>query len=314
MKNLLIVLILLFAFARCSQNEEHEDDNNENIPGQENPIDKFNGYQVSDTSGLVFYGENKCDVYGNDIYNKVIAGLKHDTLWIGVFDSSKKEIFSWLSNDKFQLHREISLPYGQKTNMEIKKIRAEILYYKDIENFYINLLHANGDAEHDATLLVKCTDDFVAIKNGKTNYYQGWGYYRKMDWIDGHEVWRGYNHLGGSSADNYKCTMFSPSGEIMYDVCDILNDNILYQVIAVPINLDEGILLNDDITRTNIKTNQHLWSVHNSIFTYKDIVKLNYIKKEYPCWTLEFNILTYEGNEYNKAININIETGDITEL
>lgn len=316
MKNLLYLFLIgvLFSCGGSGDNEISID--------SPTPDDKehYWGFNVQDTIGLQFLGMGPC-IYLDDTCTS-ICGVKNGKLWVGVFDSdSKNEKFTWTSSNEYDLTQTKDIGYGETATIDIKNMHISYMHAQDNNNFRILFFSYE-------TLGINIWN-LLFVHNGKEVFYRDAKYYEALSWNN--------NNLFAINGDERpaKCSLFSESGEKIYDVeTYFFNGYLLYPsgshmewnreniLQYIPINNSDFVAINKEQSEDNqtysiykgdIQHSSYIWS--KMVFKTEHDAKCNYNTSfNGDKLTITINTVLYSGEKSTNIFKINIETGDITKL
>ena len=316
MKNLLYLFLIGILFS-CGGSEDNE------TPIDNPPLDDkehYWGFNVQDTVGLQFLGMGSC-IYLDDTCTS-ICGVKNGKLWVGVFDSdSKNEKFTWTSSNEYDLTQTKDIGYGETATININQMSITYMYAQDNKNFRTLFFSYE-------TLGINIWN-LLFVHDGKEVLYRDAKYYEALSWND--------NNLFAINSDEYpaKCSLFSESGEKLYDVeTYFFSGYLIYPsngsmgwskkdiLQYIPINNSDFVAINkvqSEVNQTyyiykgDIQHSSYIWS--KPIFKTEYNAKCNYSTLiNDDKLTITINTVLYSGEKSTNIFEINIETGEITEI
>lgn len=289
MKGLLAILIGLFILIGCSKDDRN---NSREIPSP-NILELFD-ISPNDTTGLKLCGVASIDCY----YGIAVLGNKNGYLWVQILerkeDNTFKKITNFTTTAKFNDRIEIDLGYGEKEVIKANYVDWNAKIYNvisnDLDKYAIFFHDENHFLLYRNYSWIICDDKIFERRNP----YQG-------------TLANGY--IGGYNLKVYVC---DETGEPLYEYDDKFKN---YTFINIYEYIDYS---KESICRCNAKTGKRVWETRfekmgQVIDGHEPKIEHSIkITGEYAECT--FNITNYDGSKETKKYNVDIETGEITEL
>lgn len=285
MKNLLLLLCIIGLVCSCSKDDPYIAD------------------WMSSSIGIDNSGEIGKAYIGNDtLYT--ITGLKDNKLCIGIFRDLEysRPLFVWTAKDNFQTDYEVDEGYGVQKKIKLDPYTCT-LDITDQSNF--KGVVVSGGRYGEDTFFDKTFSHILFVNNDTYKLY------------DPIETIADYSPFFYNWYDNsliYEGIIYTYSGETIPN----LVFPAYYFANTYPINMYEGIKIEIyDISKININSGE-IWTnkINEDIIMgiNPPIIKSLNIEKNNMEWTINMNIVFYNGEQENRRFLVNIDTGEITQI
>lgn len=287
---------------------------NDESPSEELIIDRINNLDLLKKEYNITIDGLSLEsfTYGIDTTQIFINGRINETLWIGCYNKTTKNmIFEWAESEKldtvFYLHK----GYGEYSNFFIKRFFIRYPLYKNGQLYFLLWGYNEGQINIDGRII---SSDLYFIKNNSLVKKRR-SYSLPIDEAFYQNIIPWEKSIFSKYNNEYIC--FSSDGDSLYSTNKISVDH-------EPINIEECIFhkgprnSNENIyyfSRLNLKNSDTVWE--NEIkpivnFSTNDKLDSTVIKKNNSIWDYSFFYTRFDGNRYAIQLELDIELGSLT--
>ena len=274
-------------------------------------------------------GLNLESVYiGDDKSQIILNGRIDEKLWIAVYDTETTEqLYEWTDKQKLEMLITTKDANGVLRDYEIGKYEAKDFYIHNSQ-LYFTLWGTNPKTvqSEDKLLYVPfyIIKDNTLIKRhlsyGLPSFtesvsYEGNIYKKITSWHNGTYI----QYASYRQGDPKLHVFFSSNGEMLFTIDN--EDKIIEQ--SEPIHMEEVVVLHSErlvppnyyFSRVNFKSGQTIWEADKKPF--EDLpntakMESQVITKTDNIWSYVTVFTTIDGDEIERQIELNIETGELT--